>query len=182
MDQKIRILGVILAGGKSQRFGKDKAEILIDGVPMLERIFSDLRVQVDDVVISGRTWRNVEQVNDRPAAGMGPLGGLCGALHCALERNSDAVLTVPVDVLPVPSNLVALLCGEEAAVFEDQHLIGYWPVSLAEKLDRYMESSGGGAFFRWLAETRARKVREPVTLYNVNTPGDLERYLAARNV
>lgn len=153
----------------------------VDGMPMLDKVLAALRVQVDDVAISGRPWDGVRQVEDRPGPGMGPLGGLCGALNYALERDFDAVLTVPVDVLPVPSDLVALLGGEGAAVFEDQHLIGYWPVSLTQPLNTYLEASEGGAFHRWLDEIHVRRVSEPVTLYNVNTPGDLERYLAERN-
>lgn len=48
------ITGVILAGGKSSRMGKDKATLMFNGKPMVSHM-AELLVQagIDDIVISG---------------------------------------------------------------------------------------------------------------------------------
>lgn len=173
----MKILGAVLAGGQSRRFGRDKAEASIDGVAMLDHVIAALSDQVDDIVICGRDWTDVTRVDDRPVAGKGPLGGLNGALAYAREREFDAVITVAVDVLPLPDNLVDLLAGEGPAVFSEQHLIGYWPVHLSGALDAYLATDDSGAFHLWLDHVAVRKVVEPQRMYNVNSPDDLKKFL-----
>lgn len=174
----MKILGAVLAGGQSRRFGQDKAAIAIEGICMLDRVIGILSEQVDRVVVCGRDWGEYQRVEDRPVAGMGPLGGLNGALAFARAHGFDAVLTVPVDVLPLPENLVQLLQGSGAAVFAEQHLIGLWPVDCGEMLDAYLASSNGGAFRGWLDHMKVRRVSEPYQLHNVNAPDDLAAFLA----
>ncbi|MFZ3033305.1 MAG: molybdenum cofactor guanylyltransferase [Parvibaculum sp.] len=173
----MRILGAILAGGQSRRFGRDKAEAVIDGVAMLDHVIAGLSPQVDGLVVCGRDWKRVTRVDDRPAADMGPLGGLNGALAHAREGKFDAVMTVPVDVLPLPGNLVELLSGTDASVFAEQHLIGYWPVRFGEMLDLYLATPRNGAFRGWLDHAVARKIEEPLRMHNMNAPEDLKTFL-----
>lgn len=173
----MKILGAILAGGRSRRFGQDKAEAVIDGIAMLDHVIASLSVQVDGLVICGRDWKNIMRVEDRPTADLGPLGGLNGAMAYAHAHKFDAVVTVPVDVLPLPANLIELLSGSEAAVFVKQHLIGFWPVRLGETLDAYVTSANGGAFRGWLEHVAVKKIDEPLRLHNVNSPDDLKIFL-----
>src|SRR3546814_14028344 len=77
----MKVLGAILAGGASRRFGSDKAEALIDGEPMLFHVAHRLAAQTDGLVICGRSWGSLRTVADRPRPGMGPLGGLAGAIR-----------------------------------------------------------------------------------------------------
>ena len=48
----MKILGAIIAGGSSSRMGEEKALLKLDGVAILERIASRLRIQVDDVILN----------------------------------------------------------------------------------------------------------------------------------
>jgi molybdopterin-guanine dinucleotide biosynthesis protein A len=174
--QSVKILGAVLAGGQSRRFGRDKAEAVIDGVAMLDHVIAALAGQVDDIVICGRDWKGITRVDDRPAGGIGPLGGLNAALAHAVAQEFDAVLTVPVDVLPLPANLVELLGGTDATVFAEQHLIGYWPVRFGVMLDAHLASSRESAFHRWLGHAGVRRIEEPVRMHNMNSPADLKAY------
>ena len=59
----MRVLGAILAGGRSSRFGSDKALALIDERPMLDHVSERLAVQCDGLVVIGRDWPGLRSVN-----------------------------------------------------------------------------------------------------------------------
>lgn len=173
----MRTLGAILAGGASRRFGSDKAAAALDGRMLLERVVAAIAPQVDAVVLSGRNWPGLVTVADRPA-GVGPLGGLAAALALAEADGFAAVLAVPVDVHPLPPDLLERLAGSGPAVFADQHMIGWWPSTLSAALDRFL-ADGGRAMRGWIAASGARRVADPPGLVNVNTPADLARLAGA---
>ena len=170
-----RCLGAIIAGGKSRRFGSDKALAIVDGRPMLDHVAAGLAAQVDAMVICGKEWRAWPMLADYPVADFGPLGGLCAALDHAARAGYHAVLTAPVDVMPLPDDLLPLLAGETAAVFARQHLIGFWPVGYRDGLVAHILSGGGKAFRAWLDSTDVRRVDEPMPMVNVNRREDLPR-------
>src|SRR3546814_13961187 len=77
----MRLLGAVLAGGRSSRFGSDKALAMLDGRTLLDHAAAALGAHVETVVICGRHVPGMTGLADRPAADMGPLGGLNAALH-----------------------------------------------------------------------------------------------------
>ena len=173
MSPANRILGAVIAGGASRRFGSDKALAPIDGRPMLAHVADALRPQVAALVVCGRDWPDECTLPDLREGGLGPLAGLEAALAHAARQGFDAVLAVPVDTLPLPDDLVERLRGNGPAVFEHQHLIGYWPASLAAMLGRYIEA-GGRSVAAWNRHAHARIVEEPAAIGNINTPADLD--------
>jgi len=87
-----RVVAVIPAAGKSTRFGSDKRRVLIDGVPMLDRVVGLLKkAGVDDVVI----------VESNPGVDRGMFStiqiGLAGidATHVVLIHPCDMPFTSP---------------------------------------------------------------------------------------
>lgn len=168
-----RILGAVLAGGQSRRFGSDKAMAEIEGVPMIDRVIDALAPQVDAVVLCGRPWRGLPVLADRPAPGLGPLAGLAAALHHALAEGYTGVLAVPVDVHPLPADLRARLAGDGPRTLLRQHAIGYWPAPLAPLLDRQL-AAGARSFRAWIEASGAEAVDDTaLSLRNINTPADL---------
>ena len=168
-----RILGAILAGGASTRFGSDKAQAAFGGAPLFEHVRSALTPQVSALVCCGRDWPGMPALPDRPEPALGPLGGLCAALHHAEAHGFAQVLTVPVDVLPVPENLVQILGSEGPAVLAGQFLIGLWPSALAAQLEDHLHS-GKRAVRSWLDISGARFVDDRgLGLVNVNSAHDL---------
>lgn len=165
-------MGAILAGGQSRRFGSDKALAMVDGAPMIEIVIAALGPQVDALAVCGRDWPGLISLDDRPGGGAGPLAGLNAALHHAATRGYAGVLAVPVDVLPLPPDLRALLVGEGAATFSQQHAVGYWPASLAGRLDTYL-AQGHRRIDGWIALAGARRVDEPLPMRNINRREDL---------
>jgi molybdopterin-guanine dinucleotide biosynthesis protein A len=175
------ILGAILAGGKSRRFGSDKALVPIDGRPMLDHVVAALAPQVDALAICGREWPGLLTLPDHPLPGIGPLAGLCAALDHAVRNGFEAVLSVPVDVLPIPGDLRDLLSGNGPAVFERQYLVGWWPAACRDALEEHILSGGSHAFRAWLDLSGARTVVEPVAMFNINRVEDFRSAFAKEN-
>ena len=168
MAQAMKLLGAILAGGRSRRFGSDKAVALLHGRPLIEHALAALARQADAVIVCGREWG--DWVPDRPGPGLGPLGGLNAALYAAAERGFDAVLSAPCDVPALPP-----LPFEGAGYAAEMPVIGLWPVGLAPQLDAWLASSEDRSMRGW-----ARSVEVPAvsigSLPNINTPDDLREF------
>lgn len=166
------ILGVVLAGGASRRFGKDKALALIDGRTLLDHALAALAQQVDALAVSGRTWPAVASFADAPAPGLGPAGGLAGALAHAHANGHAAVLTVPVDAWPLPPDLRSRL-EPAPAVAVGSPVIGLWPVAFQPAL--LASIAAGERRMQALARLAgARDVAFPPHR-NINFPADLPR-------
>ncbi|MBC7521173.1 MAG: NTP transferase domain-containing protein [Sandarakinorhabdus sp.] len=167
----MRILGAVLAGGESTRFGSDKALALFAGKPLIDHAIAAIVRQVESLVIVGRDWPGFTRVDDLPAPGLGPLGGLCGALVHARTHGFDAVLCVPCDTLGPPADLAARL-SPGPAVALGQRSIGLWPASLATALLARLASGDSRALHIWASACEARNV-DCGALHNINHPEDL---------
>lgn len=180
--RELRLLGAVLAGGRSSRFGSDKAlAVMTDGRTLLAHAVAAIGAHVETVVICGRTVEGLAGLADRPAADMGPLGGLNAALHYAAEQGFDAVLTTGCDMPVYPAALADALVGEGAAILKGQQLAGYWPASLASELDAHLAEDNNRSIHGWLDRIGARIVERPdIVLPNVNRPEDLERFTLPR--
>jgi molybdopterin-guanine dinucleotide biosynthesis protein A len=112
--------GVVLAGGRSSRMGRDKAALLWHGKPLLRHMMDLLRdAGAARVAVSG----------DYPEAGgipdverdLGPLGGIASV---AAALPDGPLLIVPVDMPAIGAPLLAQLAGigERSACFHDHML------------------------------------------------------------
>jgi molybdopterin-guanine dinucleotide biosynthesis protein A len=173
-----RILGAILAGGQSTRFGSDKALALLDGRPLIEHAAAALAPYVEKLVVCGRDDPRWTCLPDQPAPGMGPLGGLAAALLHAQQQGLDGVLSTGCDMPSLPAELIEALIGEEPAVIESQQLIGYWPATLAERLIDHLGRCERRSIRQWMAVVEPRLVVPADPLPNINRPEDLAAWRA----
>ena len=131
----VRLLGAVLAGGESRRFGSPKAHARLHGRPLWRLATDRLRAVCPRVVVvadDSRTFRrradagvgngsglrepgadvemgtDVEVVQDR-SPGMGPLGGVDAALALAANAGLDGVLALAVDMPWVPEEVLRRL-------------------------------------------------------------------------
>jgi molybdopterin-guanine dinucleotide biosynthesis protein A len=167
-----RVLGVVLAGGQSRRFGSDKALAEIGGCTLLDRAVATLARQCEAVVVAGRTIAAAPVVADAPQAGMGPLGGLCGALHHAFAHGFDTVLSIPVDAYDLPAGLIAELSPAPAFAARAP-VIGLWPVTARGPLDALLAEDTVHSLRAFAARIGARAVDLSRLPANINTPADL---------
>ena len=115
------LTGLILAGGRSLRMGRDKATLEYDGEPMLLRVARLLGEACDEILVASGDGERLEafglpQVRDAaPAAG--PLGGLVAGLDRA---SNPLVAAVGVDMPFVNAGLLHAMAdsfgSEDAAV------------------------------------------------------------------
>jgi len=169
----MRLLGAVLAGGRSSRFGSDKALAELHGRPLIDHAIQALAAQTDAVVVCGRAWGD-QWVADRPAPDLGPLGGINAALHAAIERGFGAVLTIPCDAPLLPGDLRDRLTGSGGAFCAEMPVIGLWPIAVAESLDRWLAGDAANSVRGWARSVGALPVELGGILHNVNTPENLQ--------
>ena len=108
-----RLLGAVLAGGASRRFGRDKAAEIVGGVTLVDRAARTLgEVFEDVVVVSSRdavySWPTIPDL--RPPCG--PMGGIEAALRRAEEAELEGAFVLACDLPLVPPDTVrAISCA-----------------------------------------------------------------------
>jgi len=108
----VPVLGVILVGGASRRYGQDKAMAQLGGIPMVQRVAAQVAGQVSMLTASGtgRPGLNLPVIPDAVPHG-GPLPALLSILTWADENKLDLVATFSCDTPFLPAELVTRLRG-----------------------------------------------------------------------
>ncbi|MFZ9585671.1 MAG: molybdenum cofactor guanylyltransferase [Pseudohongiellaceae bacterium] len=186
------LLGVVLAGGRSSRMGRDKAELPWQGQTLLDHTLALLaRLQPVCLRVSGRA-------HALGIADLHPLSGPPGAvlsvlewLHARGELDGRALLLLPVDMPLLQEatlqRLLAAVRPGRAACFRQQVFPCVLPASPAllhhlRALFAEGSTPGGRRSLRALLTFSAvLEVDEagvdPAEFSNVNTPEDWQRLL-----
>lgn len=173
--------GVVLAGGRSLRMGRDKALLMRGGMTLLDRAIGLLRdAGAREVLVSG----------DRPMhAGIpdlgqraGPVGGIAAVLpHCG----DGTILVVPVDMPALDAAalrpLIDALVAASAAHYTAHPLP--WAARVDDRLrsavERLLRDVPDGPSMRALhaaVDGAELTPPDPSRLRNVNTPTDWEPF------
>ncbi|MBW2731954.1 MAG: molybdenum cofactor guanylyltransferase [Deltaproteobacteria bacterium] len=182
--------GVILAGGSSRRMGREKGLIPMDGEPLISLVVRQLRPHVDEVLISTDelaryAFLKLPVVPDREP----DQGPLC-ALASSFERAAySRLLVVSCDVPELPPTLLEALLAATNDPKTDAALIrtpdGRQPLLACYRrsAQQAIEAALGAGKRRADAALDALCVEEIPWVdppWNLNTPEDLEAYLAHR--
>ncbi|MDO6416722.1 molybdenum cofactor guanylyltransferase [Sphingomonas sp. BIUV-7] len=168
------ILGAVLAGGRSSRFGTDKALALWRGRPLIEHVVAALQSVSQTIVICGRAHGSAAAIPDRPMPDLGPLGGLNAALHHARAHGFDRVVTAPCDTPLLDEGLLDLILSSAGdAWLADMPVIGIWRSEHAAALDAHLQGGGDRSMRRWARLIDARPLAYAAP-FNINRPADLE--------
>jgi molybdopterin-guanine dinucleotide biosynthesis protein A len=107
------VLGAVLAGGRSRRFGSDKAFAELGGESLVRRAARSLDAAAGRVVVVANDLERhlLEGVTVRQdlIPGVGPLGGLHTAVSWAAEEDLGGVLVLATDMPFVPPSLLRAL-------------------------------------------------------------------------
>jgi len=192
------VVGVLLAGGRSERMGgEDKSLIDLGGKPLIAHVAARLSTQVDRFVVNANgdparlAFLEQPVVPDADGSYSGPLAGILAGMDWTLANAPAAqwVATVAVDTPFIPSDLVATLLAASSDVGTIRlaasngrmhQVIGLWPPGLRNDLAAWLQATPSNAVRDYLAtqphlavdfDTRAGL--EP--FFNINTPEDLAR-------
>ena len=99
-----KILGVVLAGGKSQRFGQDKSQVKLNGKILIDYILSEIIDEFKEILIvtnqsiSFMSSKKITVIEDFKK-GLGPLGGVLSAMKWIKDNNKEYswISTFPAD-------------------------------------------------------------------------------------
>lgn len=178
-----RLDGLLLAGGRSRRFGSDKRRARLDARTLAEHALALLRGAVGGVVfVAGRdSFDHPVQaiVVEDADAGAGPLAGIVGALL----RSRDGVVVLPCDAPLVRAGTLAVVASlarreRRAVVVRSRRglepLVAFYPRSALPFLSNQLRG-GQRALHRVLARLGALEVEvaDARELHNVNRPEDL---------
>ena len=185
--------GVVIAGGRSVRFGGEKAAALLDGVPLVIRAARRLRACCELVAINARPSTEAEAlarahgfpvIHDLPGDPDGPLAGVRAGLIWAAAHGAQAIAVSPCDAPLLPDDLFTRLTAEAgagAAMAETseghQPLTAVWPLSALPMLTEALRHGEHPATWRTLDGLGAKRVRfdHPEAFANLNTREDLAR-------
>lgn len=186
---KSSLTAIILAGGQSSRMGKDKALLLIDRIPLLQKIYT-VANDCASMVYVVTPWieqytpilpQHCQFIRENTPT-QGPLVAFLEALN---QVESEWILLLACDLPLLTSAVVQQWAHSLVSVPEDaiayvpkqdhlwQPLCGFYRSCCLSSLQNYIKQ-GGRSFQGWLNQSSVQQllVNDPHILLNCNTPED----------
>ena len=185
------ILGVVLAGGKSKRFGQDKSQVKLGDKTLLEHTLSKLHLKFNKIVIvaNKNINNNYTIINDCIEGQLGPLVGVLSAMKWVETNNKkyDWVATFPCDTpffdIKIIDELEKVSKNNNKKLYflksgEKRHnVFGLWSIQLKDILEEDINNN-----FRKVEEWANKIGLETINInnkkfdnfLNINTKEDLE--------
>jgi molybdopterin-guanine dinucleotide biosynthesis protein A len=192
------VVGLVLAGGRSVRFGGERAVALLDGRPLLAWAAQRLGSICSRVAINVRPGTEAEAVAqtlgfatlyDETGDALGPLAGVKVGLIWAEQQGARTLAVSPCDAPLLPNDLyLRLLEGAEdgaamAATSDGpQPLCSLWPVAALPLVRAALAGGAHPPTWRMLEQLRARRVsfERRQQFSNVNTRDELAAIVTRR--
>ena len=189
------ILGAVLAGGKSQRFGEDKSQVKLNGKLLIDYILSEIIDEFKEILIVSNkqikfnNYENISLINDFKKD-QGPLGGVLSAMKWAKEKNNkyEWISTFPVDTpffkKEILQKFLSEINSEESKLFfiksnnTRHNIFGIWSIDLMKKLEDDL-NEGQRKVEVWANSVGVKVInmefinKDP--FFNINTKEDLEK-------
>ena len=192
------VVGVLLAGGRSQRMGGgDKCLRPLGGRPLLAHVIERVGPQLRNLVLNANgdparfSSFGLPVVPDTIPGFAGPLAGVLAGMDWAAANAPECpwIVTIPADGPFLPRDLVARLIAERdieqadivCALSAGQRypVVGLWPVRLRDELRRAITEEGLHKVDAWSARYRLAVAEFAVDkvdpFFNANSPEDLAK-------
>ena len=189
------ILGVILAGGKSKRFGEDKKHVKLGTKTLLEHVITKIQSKFKTLLIISNDnlniniSKNIKIIPDCINGNLGPLVGVLSAMEWIKKNNMpyDWIATFPsdtpfFDVSIIESYKKKICSGNSLLYFiksnEKRHnIFGLWSIKLVETLENDLVNNNFRKVENWAnkigVETLNFKFDKFDPFLNINTKEDL---------
>ena len=187
------ILGVVLAGGKSQRFGEDKCQVKLGDKLLIDYILSEIIDEFKEVLLISNN--KIKYINSNKISlvedtkkGLGPLGGILTAMKWIKENNKSYkwISTFPSDTpffkKKILNNFLEEIKDYEGKLFfinsnDTRHnIFGLWSIDLLERLEKDLDN-GERKVEMWANKIGVKSInmkfenKDP--FFNINTKEDL---------
>jgi len=195
------ILGVVLAGGKSQRFGQDKSQVKLKDKLLIDYILSEIIDEFNETLIVANEKINFLSSNNISItkdfkSGLGPLGGVLTAMKWIKENNKKYkwISTFPSDTpffkkkelkffyenININSSKLFFIKSDETR----HNIFGLWSLDLMDKLEKDI-LRGERKVEVWAnsigVSTVNIKYKKVDPFFNINTKQDLEKAFKIMN-
>tara|TARA_B100000902_G_C27059083_1_gene788173 strand:+ start:29 stop:640 length:612 start_codon:yes stop_codon:yes gene_type:complete len=189
------ILAVVLAGGKSKRFGRDKSQVKLGDKILIDYILSEIIDFYKDILIVTNQpikflTSNKISVTSDIKKDFGPLGGVYSAMKWVRDNKKDYkwISTFPTDTpFFKKDNLIKFYekinLNENNLFFiksknTRHNIFGLWSLELFEKLEKSLDK-GDRKVELWANENGVKTIdfeyennKDP--FFNINTEKDFE--------
>ena len=189
------ILPVVLAGGKSKRFGEDKTQAKLRGKTLIDYILTELIDEFNQVLIvanypvnhlSSNKITKIEDVKKD----LGPLGGIFSAMKWVKDNNKSYqwIASFPSDTpffkKIIFDNFLSKINEKESELFfmnsnEKRHnIFGLWSIDLIDQLEKDLEN-GSRKVEKWANNIGVKTInmsfKKNDPFFNINTKEDLQK-------
>ena len=149
-DPRARVPAYILAGGRSRRYGSDKARAVVEGQPLIVRIANTIEAHATRITVVARRKNAYDDIGLRTIGdvveGKGPMGGLLTAVEDA--RESGWIFVTACDWVGVRTPWVGRLLERrrsdaQAVVYRSdlyQPLFGLYRTSIHDIVLKYIDN------------------------------------------
>ena len=188
------ILGTVLAGGKSQRFGEDKSQVKLGDKLLIDYILSEIIDEFNELLIISNNSiefqksKKISFIKDFKE-NLGPLGGVLSAMkwNKINKKNYQWIATFPVDTpffkKEILKDFIQKINLDESDLFfiksndKRHNIFGLWSVTLLEKLEKDLDK-GERKVELWANNVGVKiinmKFSNSDPFFNINTKEDLE--------
>ena len=189
------ILAVVLAGGKSKRFGRDKSQVKLGSKILIDYILTEIIDLYKDILIV--TNEPIKYLNSNKISitsdikkGLGPLGGVFTAMKWAKDnkKNYEWISTFPTDTPFFKKEHLNKFYKEIDLEKSDlffmksknmrHNIFGLWSIELFQRLELALDK-GDRKVEHWANEIGVKTIdfehennKDP--FFNINTEKELE--------
>jgi len=189
------ILAVILAGGKSKRFGEDKNLVKLGSKSLIEHTIHKVREKFKKILIIANKDLKIKKsedlviIQDHIKGNLGPLVGVLTAMKWAknIKSNYKWIATFPSDtpffdisiveqyekkITRPDSNLYFIRSNEKR-----HNIFGLWSINLLETLENDLVKNNFRKVEEWANKIGVKTINVKFDKFdpflNINTKGDL---------
>ena len=189
------ILPVVLAGGKSQRFGKDKSQAKLGDKILINYILSEIISDFEEIIIvvndpiEHLKSEKIIKIRDSKKD-LGPLGGVFSAMKWIKDNRKKYqwIITFPSDTpffkRSILEEFLNKINKKESELFfmksnEKRHnIFGLWSTDLIDQLEKDLEN-GSRKVEKWADKIGVKIINmsfeKEDPFFNINTKEDLEK-------
>ena len=189
------ILGTVLAGGKSQRFGEDKSQVKLGDKLLIDYILLEIIEEFKEILVVSNSlidFRKSEKITviEDIKKNLGPLGGVLTAMKWIKDNNKDYkwISTFPADTpffkRSILQKFLQDIQPEESKLFfiksnnTRHNIFGIWSIDLMDKLEEDL-NKGERKVELWANSIGVKTIniefQNEDPFFNINTKEDLEK-------